>query len=639
MFKRVLFVIYLFGTACYNTFGQVIPADLYKAATIPDSLKENANSVVRFSENIMNVNGPGKMSITFHSIVTILNDKGDSEATIQLSYNNKYDNYTSIDIKVYNEKGESIKKYRKSDMYDGSETNGSNFVTDERFLALKHSIASYPVTIEVVYEEKLTSLITLGAWAIQAKEQSVQNSNFKILIDDKSGFRYLNKNTAIKPEKTTANGISTYLWKAANLKAIKLEEGALPWRVLPKVYFANNSFEFYGIPGDISSWENYGKWYLALNADVNSLSPAREEEIRKMTDTIKTDKEKARFLYSYMQKNMRYVSVQLGIGGLKPFPATFVDQKKYGDCKALVNYMYALLKAVNIPSYYALINAGANGEPADPAFPNDRFNHIVLCVPFKADTTWLECTSSTQPFGVLGAFTENRNALLITESGGKLVTTPPSTDQENQFNGEVHIALNANGGAKAQFKISSTGEYRSEYLQLASLKTDEQKEYLIRLLNIKQPSAFYFEPSSDNDGVKNINITLDYDKFSDLSVGAKQFYRPALFDLWGVTLPIEEKRKTDFYFEHPMLKNCVTTIDLPDGYEVETLPVNQKLSFSYGTYELTYAYDSAKNQVNSISKFNLKTQVIPAAKYNEMQEYMDAIAKAQNKKLVIRKKA
>ena len=78
---------------------------------------------------------------------------------------------------------------------------------------------------------------------------------------------------------------------------------------------------------------------------------------------------------------MRYVNIKLGIGGLKPLPATFVDQKKYGDCKALSNYMNALLKAVGIKSYYAIINAGANEEPATPSFPGDNFDHIILCVP------------------------------------------------------------------------------------------------------------------------------------------------------------------------------------------------------------------------------------------------------------------
>jgi hypothetical protein len=81
--------------------------------------------------------------------------------------------------------------------------------------------------------------------------------------------------------------------------------------------------------------------------------------------------------------------------------------------------MYSLLNAVNIKAYWAIIRAGVNEYPADPGFPNNSFNHEILCIPFKNDTTWLECTSTTQPFGKLGSFTENRNALLITEDGGK----------------------------------------------------------------------------------------------------------------------------------------------------------------------------------------------------------------------------
>jgi hypothetical protein len=358
-----------------------------------------------------------------------------------------------------------------------------------------------------------------------------------------------------------------------------------------------------------------------------------------MTDTIKTDKDKARFLYNYMQKSMRYVGIQLGIGGYKPFPATFVDEKKYGDCKALSNYMRALLKAVNINSYYTIIRSETNDEPIDLSFPANQFNHAILCIPFKADTTWLECTSNTRPFGKLDPSTENRKALIVTEDGGKLVNTPRSQAADNQLNSQVHVILDADGGAKAQLKISSTGIYRSEYIDLASYKTDEQKQYIIRMLNMKQPSLFDLKPATDKDGVKEVDVELEYDKFCDIASGDKQFYRPRVFDLWQFTVPAEEKRKNDFYFDTPLLKTCVTTIDLPAGFEVETLPADQTLKFSYGSYEVKYQYDATKNQVTGTAKFNLTNQVIPAAKYTEMQVYMDAVAKAQNKKLVIRRKA
>jgi hypothetical protein len=642
-FSRGLFLLIL-GTLglIRPTYSQekAIPKELYRAEGIPDSLKENANVVVRFLEDDILVKGPGKEVIKHHSIVTILNEKGDYKAIMVMPYNKKYDSYTNIEMRVYDDKGELLKKYHKSDMYDGSAAGDETMVTDERFLAVKHTVAKYPTTIEKEYEEDVSSFISLSGWEIQDKtEQSVQISTCNVTVNPSMGFRYKCENTDLKPIKSNYEGMDVYTWQVKNLKAIQKEEHVLSWNVLPGILFSASAFNCFGYPGDFSSWQSFGKWIQSLNNDVCTLTPDRVAEIRKMTAGIDSDKDKARFLYNYLQKNMRYVSVQLGIGGYKPFPATFVDQKKYGDCKALSNYMRALLSAVNIHADYAIIRAGVNEKPADFAFPNNAFNHAILCIPFKNDTTWLECTSSTQPFGKLGTFTENRNALLITEDGGKLVNTPRSTMQDNQFNSNAHVILDANGGARAEIKILGSGGYREEYIGVESLKADDQKEFLMRMLNIKQPIVFNLKPSTDADGIKGINVDLEYDKFCDIMTGDKQFYRPRVFDLCAFTVPIQEQRKTNYYFDHPLQKTCVTTIDLPTGFEVETLPVNQNLKFTYGSYEVNYVYDVAKNQVVSKSKFNITDNIIPAAKYTELQQYLDAVAKAQNKKLVIRRKA
>jgi hypothetical protein len=643
MLKRYIFsIIAALTILCtinkvYAQAGE-IPKDLFVASSIPDSLKTDANSVVRYAYENDLVTGPGKMTKKIHTIVAVLNEKADDEGIMELYYD-KYISYSDIIMRIYDANGNLLKKYHKSDMQDFAALSNSDLVLDGRYLALKHTIAAYPTTIEIEYDVNDNSSFDLGGWNIQGNQQSLQNSYYTLSIDSNAGFRYLNKNTLIKPVKNNANGKSYYTWQVKGLKAIKLEESAESWNVFPHLDFAQSKFNIEGYPGDISTWASYGKFLMALHSDVNTLTPERAAEIRKMTDTIKTDKDKARFLYNYLQQNMRYVSVQLGIGGWKPFAATFVDQKKYGDCKALATYMSALLKAVNIPSYCAVINAEANKEPADISFPFNYFNHEILCIPFKGDTTWLECTRNTQPFGKLGPFTENRRALLLTEDGGKLVNTPRSTMQDNQFNSEVHLMLDADGGAKAKVKILSTGGYRDEFIDFSYAKLDEQKERMMSWLNIKQPITFDINPLGDKNGTKELDLDLEYDKFCDIMAGDKQFYRPHVFDLVAFTVPVEEHRKSDYYFEHPLEKTCVTTIDLPAGFEVETLPVNQSLKFTYGSYEVKYTYDATKNQVTSTAKFNVTNQDIPAAKYTEMQQYLDAVAKAQNKKLVIKKKA
>ncbi|MCD8740899.1 DUF3857 domain-containing protein [Mucilaginibacter roseus] len=637
MFKK-LFLLGMLLTGGMPVFAQKVSPELYKASTIPDSLKTDVDAVVRYRVDERIISAPGRMVNKVHSIVTLLNEKEEDGARMVIGYNKKsYIN--SFQMNVYNADGAIIKKYKKSDMYDRSAIDNISIITDERLKAISHTVAAYPVTVEMIFETEDDGGLSYGSWYLQSSERSVQYSSCSLVISPTAGLRYYNRNTGIKPQKSVINGNDVYSWSVSNLKGIKDEKGVPGWRVAPRIDFSPVNFQYDDRPGKLDTWENFGKWIQTLNSDVNTLPPARAEEFRKMTANFKTDKEKARFLYEYLQKNMRYVSIQLGIGGLKPFAASFVDEKKYGDCKALSNYMYAMLKAVNIPANYALIRAGKNEESADFTFSQNRFNHAILCIPFKNDTTWLECTSDTQPFGVLGAFTENRNALLITETGGKLVSTPKTKAISNALNSNVNIKLNEDGSAVTTVKLNNTGEFRSLMLGVAEMSVDEQKEFFIRYLKMKQPAVFNIKQADDKDGIKELELEMAYDKFSDVIAGPRQFYKPAAFDLWAYTCPVEEKRKADYYFDYPLQRNCVTTISLPEGFEVENMPANQALKFAYGDYTLNYAYDAAKNQVVSTAKFTLNNHVIPAAKYTEMQQYLDNVAKAQNKKLVIKRKA
>ncbi|NJM26365.1 MAG: hypothetical protein HC859_13660, partial [Bacteroidia bacterium] len=105
------------------------------------------------------------------------------------------------------------------------------------------------------------------------------------------------------------------------------------------------------------------------------------------------------------------MSIQLGIGGWQPFEASVVDKNGYGDCKALSNYAVAMLKEAGIKGYYCLVQAGEEPAKLDPMFAENHFNHIIVAVPLKQDTVWLECTSQTNPYGYLGEFTGDRQAL------------------------------------------------------------------------------------------------------------------------------------------------------------------------------------------------------------------------------------
>jgi hypothetical protein len=615
-----------------------VPADRYISATIPDSLKENSNSVIRYYFEDVVVKAPGKATINVHQIETILNEDAEQEAALVLPYDRKFSQVDNAEMRVFDKTGTLVKRYKKSDFYDHASADGMSLITDSRILSVVHPVVNYPVTIEKTYQLTRNSFLTLFDWDILEEKKSIQQALYKISCKSSLGFRYKLYNFNQAPEKKVEEDYETLIWDVKNLKAIKPEARSKSWNYLPRVAFGVNQVAYNNIPADMSTWKSFGAWIQDLNNSASDLSPKRIEQIKELVKGNDSDKDKARILYDYVQKHTRYVSIQLGIGGLKPFPASFVDDKKYGDCKALSNYMHTLLNCVGIPSYYTLVRAGANEPATDPEFVKDPFNHIILCIPFKNDTTWLECTSTTNSFGKLGPFTENRNALLVTEDGGKLVNTPRSLASDHILDTEVNVLINSDGTADASMQIHTTGEYRDLFIGLDSEKTDEQKKFLINYLNLKQPDSFEILNQSDKDGVKELKISLLYNQLSDISVGGKHFYKPRIFDLVKFSVPQLEKRTTDFYFEHPMSKKSTTVYTLPQDLEIETLPQNVKHTFSNGNYTAEYSYDKSKNQMTAVARFELNNPIIKASNYTEMQKHFDDIIKSMSKKFVVRKK-
>jgi hypothetical protein len=321
--------IWLFGLLACPVFlkAQTIKPDDYVAANIPDSLRVNANSVVRYSMESTEVDRVGHYSQSFHSIITILNNRGDDEAVWQIAYNRKYDNISGLEICVYDAQGKLLKKYHKSDMYDRLAIDDETLATNERVLLLEHTVSSYPQTVEIKYEQSSDNYIDLGSWHPQAPQQAVQQSYCMFKVKTDMGFRYYSRNIKLSTTKTSKDNLDTYTWVASGLKALKTEKGSQSWQYTPALRFAIDKFVCYDYAGSIATWNDFAHFQAGLNYGINELSPERKAEIQQMTANLKTDKEKAEFLYHYLQKTQRYISVQLGIGGLKPFAASFVDQK------------------------------------------------------------------------------------------------------------------------------------------------------------------------------------------------------------------------------------------------------------------------------------------------------------------------
>jgi hypothetical protein len=377
-------------------------------------------------------------------------------------------------------------------------------------------------------------------------------------------------------------------------------------------------------------------WYASLKKGIDVLPEDKKIFFRDMVSSAKNDKEKIRIIYEYLQKNFRYVSIQLGIGGFKPFPAAFTESKKYGDCKGLSNFMQAALDGVGIKSYQALINRQSNGLPVDPDFPHNNFNHVILLVPLKEDSVWLECTSSSLDFGSLDVSTENKNALLITENGGILISTPVSNSHSNIFSAYSKVMLKEDGSGDMETALHTAGEYKEMIDDILKAKRDEQKQSLVTDLSFKQPDDFELS-KKEGESTHTALLKMSIEKVPEFSAGSKLFLAPRLYKIWGRKLPKTDNRRLDFYFNFPFEKTDTTVYVLPAGYKVDALPPAKEFKTEYASYLSKCWYDETQKAVYSSVQIILKQHVIPAAKYAEIKKFFDDVLINDGQKIVVKK--
>lgn len=94
----------------------------------------------------------------------------------------------------------------------------------------------------------------------------------------------------------------------------------------------------------MSSWQSYGIWQNSLLTGRDQLAEPIKLKLRELTAGCNTPREKVQAVYNYLAETTRYVSIQLGIGGLQPIAASDVCRAGFGDCKGLSNYTHAMLK-------------------------------------------------------------------------------------------------------------------------------------------------------------------------------------------------------------------------------------------------------------------------------------------------------
>lgn len=607
----------------------------YAVSEIPEDMKKGMYAVIREKESRFEIISVNNSRYYYHLVITILNPNGKSYAQEVVGYD-KLSTIKSFKCTSYDAFGNVIKKLKQSEIRDMSAYDGFSLYSDNRLKIADLSQGTYPYTVEFEYEVESKLLYSIPDFYLYRDDEvSIQKSRYSIVYPIGLKPRYklfkLEEPRVLYPE-----GKEALEWYFENIKPEKFEKlGPDFQKVVPNVIAAPNDFEFGGYVGRMDTWENFGRWQAKLNEGRDVLPETTKQKVRELTKGAKTPEEKARLLYEYVQNKTRYVSIQLGIGGLQPFEAKVVDQTGYGDCKALSNYMVALLKEVGVMGYYTTIMAGKNASEVDQSFPSDQSNHIIVAVPNQQDTLWLECTSQTNPFGYLGSFTGDRYGLMITEEGGKLVRTTSYSAEQNLQIRSATVVVSANGDAQAKVRTIYSGlQYENGGLNFTLNNSfDDQKKWVQE--NTEIPSFDVNSFSIKN--VKNkipsaiINLDLSLKRFSSVS-GKRMFLTPNLMNRSTFIPDKLENRKTNV-----VLRTGAIDIDsihyiLPEGIYPETLPEPVVIKSRFGEYEASFRVD--EKGLLYIRRMKIKKGEFPRETYQEFVDFFKGVSRADNSKLV-----
>jgi len=610
----------------------------FELAKMPPQLLIDADAVVRLDELVFAVESPKKATERVRRAVTILNAEGREHGQIVVWYD-RFRELKSLSGKILDAQGKKIRDLKKEDVQDVSAITSFSLYDDNRVRAAELFHDAYPYTVVFEYELSYNGLINFPTWYPQESEEPVELSSYEMSMPADMQVRYHLRGIETQPQTQVVGNRKVLRWEAKLLPKHEREPYGPSWvEQAASVLTAPADFEIADYAGNMSSWNAFGQWMQQLAFGRATLPPQALSEVQSLCANATTPREKVRVLYEHLQAKTRYVSVQLGIGGWQPFDPAYVYQRGYGDCKALSNYMIAMLQAAGVEAYPVLIRHGVDAPDVIANFPSNQFNHMIACVPLPKDTLWLECTSQTVPFAHLGAGNEDRNVLLVTPHGGKLVRTPRSKATDNQQIRRATVTLNEMGDAVAEIQTHYTGNQQDRVRgALAQSSPREREEWLREEIDV--PSFKITNVDFSKVEGKSIEVTLpiklELPRFAARS-GTRLFLRPNLMERWKNIPPEVKERKQPVDLSYAFLDADTISYRIPAAFAIEAAPPPIAIESSFGHYKSSAIF--REGTLEFTRRLEMRESRLPAAQYEAYRKFINDVVKADHAQIVLVRK-
>lgn len=444
----------------------------------------------------------------------------------------------------------------------------------------------------------------------------------------------------------TSSGSNQWVWELKDIPAISREKAMPPWRGVVGLLLVA-LIPPGGATHGFLTWSEMGAWQTSLLQGRLEASPEIKQKVTELTAHTGTPVAKMMALADFMQNDIRYVGIWLGIGGWQPHSAPDVFSHRYGDCKDKTTLLSVMLKEVGIQSYYVLINSERGSVSPSIAPHLGLFDHVILAIrlpdgvsdarlqsvlqdPKLGRLLVFDPTDELTAFGSLRGDLQGSYALLVTPDGGELRQMPQLNPASSGTIRNASLTLDGDGVLRGEVhdeRFGDAGSWERSELRVVDKNSDRIKP--VERLMAGSLGSFQITKAS----MTNLKDTMqpfiwqwsfvapNYAK----SAGDLLLVRPRILGVEAEgLLETKEPRKYSVEFPGPRYDSDSFSITLPPGYQVDELPPPTDVDYSFGSYHSKTVAEG--NVLHYTRSLEIKQLSVPVSEADNLKKFYRAIA-------------
>lgn len=603
------------------------PEWVHAAAAAPlPAYPEKVRGVALLEETSVSANANGEIRTVYRVAYKILGTAGRDLGSVALPFggDTKLKRVTGWAIAASGQYQVGERDAVETSAFDGE------LYADQKIKVLRIPAAEPGSVVAYEYEMISKPYGLQDVWRFQSGVP-VRRARYSVTLPE--GWEYETRWVNAAETKPQRAGTSL-VWELADIAAVEAEPGAPPTQAVSG--YMGISF----IPPSGAghrTWNDVARWYEGLADPRRAASAAIDAKARALTANAATPWDKVAALARFAQRDVRYVAIEIGIGGYQPHAADAILSTLYGDCKDKVTLLSAMLRTIGIESHYVLVNSERG--VVDERFPSlFGFNHAIIAikVPEGAPKAlhaasngllFFDPTHPYVPLGLLPPGLQGSRGLVVAGGKGELVAMPAHPPEASKLLRTAKLALKDDGSLEGQVQEVRTGEIAAGFRSsIASLNENARRQYVDEML------AYHLDQHS----VKDLVIENADDPSKDLVIryvvtaqryarkaGGMTLLRPRVIGRKPEPALDLTERKHDYITEGPSQHIDDIEIALPAGLAVDELPPPRKVT----TAALTYSSESAfeKSTLRYKRRYEVHQHVVPRDRLAELNKAFSEI--------------